>query len=151
MSVQSHSFVDALPDPARRPDFYEGVPSRRLFAWIGDGVATLALSCLALPFTAFIGLFFFGALWMAVSFFYRWFTIAAFSATPGMIFWGIELREGDGGRMGSGAAFIHTLGYIVSVAMAPLQLISIVLMLVTDRKQGLTDHLIGSAAIRRPL
>ncbi|MGZ9809830.1 RDD family protein [Pseudoroseicyclus sp. H15] len=151
MSVETSTFADALPDPQRRPDFYEGVPSRRLLAWIGDGIATLLLTCLALPFTAFIGIFFFGALWMAVSFFYRWLTIAAFSATPGMAFWGIELREGDGGRMSSGAAFVHTLGYLVSVAMAPLQLISVVLMLITERKQGLTDHLIGSAAIRRPV
>ncbi|WP_373356668.1 RDD family protein [Pseudoroseicyclus sp. CXY001] len=148
--MTDQSYTAALPDPARRPDFYAGVNGRRLLAWIGDGIATLLLSCLALPFTAFVGIFFFGALWMGVSFFYRWLTIAAFSATPGMAFWGIQLREADGGRMSTGTAAVHTLGYLVSVAAAPLQLISVVLMIATDRKQGLTDHLIGTAAINRP-
>ncbi|NDV00867.1 RDD family protein [Pseudoroseicyclus tamaricis] len=151
MTDQSYAFASALPDPERRPDFYAGVPGRRLLAWIGDGVATFLLTCLALPFTAFVGVFFFGALWLTVSFLYRWGTIAAFSATPGMAFWGIQLREADGGKMGGGSAFLHTLGYTVSVAMAPLQLISVALMLITDRRQGLTDHLLGTAAINRPV
>ena len=35
------------------------------------------------------------------------------------------------------------------MAIFPLQLVSIVLMLISDRKQGLTDHLLGTVALNR--
>jgi hypothetical protein len=34
--------------------------------------------------------------------------------------------------------------------MAPLQLISMILMLVTERGQGLTDVILGTTALNRP-
>ena len=46
-------------------------------------------------------------------------------------------------------AFLHTLGYTVSIGMPLLQVISIVLMLTTERAQGLSDHVLGTVALNR--
>ena len=54
-----------------------------------------------------------------------------------------------GAQLDLGKAFLHTLGYTVSWAVAPLQLISIVLMATSNRGQGLTDMVMGTAALNR--
>ena len=82
-----------------------------------------------------------------VGFLYRWGTIAARSATPGMRMMAIEFRDRDGQRFDGGTAFLHTAGYTFSVVTVPLQLISIVMMLLTARRQGLTDIILGTAAV----
>lgn len=139
-----------LPDPATKPEFYDGVLFKRAAAWGIDVILVAILCILILPFTAFTGIFFFPFLMLVIGFIYRWFTIAGKSATWGMRMMGIELRDHQGLRLQSSAALAHTAGYTFSVAMAPLQLISVLMMIVTDRKQGLTDHLMGTAAINSP-
>lgn len=129
------------------PQRYAGVPLKRGFAWVFDMVLIALLCMLILPFTAFTGVFFFPFLMLVVGFFYRWFTIAGASATWGMRIMGIALRDNEDAPLGSGLALAHTLGYSISVAVPPLQLISVVLMLVTERGQGLTDHVLGTTAI----
>jgi hypothetical protein len=62
---------------------------------------------------------------------------------------GMELRDGRDLPFDGGTAFMHTLGYTVSVAMAPLQLISVVLMITSARRQGLTDMLLGTVPLNR--
>ena len=139
-----------LPDPVHDAEFYTGVATKRALAWVVD-VTVVAIFCVViLPFTAFTGLFFFPFLMLTVGFLYRWFTIAGRSATWGMRLFNIELREMTGARLSSGNAFLHTLGYTISVVTAPLQLISAAMMAVTPRGQGLSDHLLGTTAINRP-
>jgi hypothetical protein len=140
-----------LPDPSTQPEFYQGVVFKRGLAWVFDAILIAILSALVLPFTAFTGIFFFPGLMLVMGFFYRWFTLAGGSSTWGMRLMSIELREADGGRFSGGTAFWHTAGYTFSILVAPLQLISVLLMLVTSRGQGLTDHLLGTTAINRPL
>lgn len=145
------TYATALPDPRTAPAFYDGVRAKRVMAWVLDVVLIAVLCLLVLPFTAFTGLFFFPALMLFVGFIYRWFTIAGRSATWGMRLMGIELRDREGHRLDSGTAFLHTLGYSISVAMAPLQLISVILMGVSSRGQGLSDHVLGTTALNRAL
>lgn len=142
--------LNGLPDPHHSSQFYDGIPTKRLLAWVADMVLIGFASVLVLPFTAFTGLFFFPALMLVVGFFYRWFTLAGGSATWGMRLMAVEIRQSDGGRLTNETAFFHTLGYTISVAMPPLQLLSIVMMLMSDRKQGLSDAILGTAAINRP-
>tara|TARA_R110002049_G_scaffold10127_1_gene50129 strand:+ start:89055 stop:89480 length:426 start_codon:yes stop_codon:yes gene_type:complete len=137
------------PDPDLHPQFYDGVVTKRLLAWIVDTVLVLLLCLLILPFTAFTGLFFFPFLWLVVSFVYRVLTITGGSATWGMRLMALELRDSRDRPFDFGTALMHTLGYSVSVAMAPLQLISIVLMLGSARRQGLTDMVMNTAALNR--
>jgi uncharacterized RDD family membrane protein YckC len=149
--TSDHRVQSGLPDPVREAHFYAGVTLKRGIAWVIDAVLILVLCLLILPFTAFTALFFFPLFWLVVSFFYRWATIASRSSTWGMRMMAIELREQDGLRLSGTTALLHTLGYTVSVAVAPLQLISVVLMILSGRGQGLTDMILGTAAMNRPL
>ena len=139
----------ALPDPETQAEFYADVPMKRLFAWVIDMVAIALVCVVVLPFTAFTGIFFFPLLMAVVGFFYRVITLATGSATWGMRLVSLEMRRATGDRFDFAAALLHTIGFYVSVAMAPLQLISIVLMLTSSRSQGLTDHVMGTVAINR--
>ncbi len=139
----------ALPDPQTQSEFYADVPLKRLFAWVIDVVLIAIVGLLILPFTAFTGVFFFPALMAVVGFVYRVVTLASGSATWGMRLVSLEMRRQTGDRFDFTTALLHTIGFYVSVAMAPLQLISIVLMLMSSRAQGLTDHVMGTVAINR--
>lgn len=138
-----------LPDPEFQPDFYASVPTKRLFAWVFDSVIIIALSLLAVLFTAFVGAFFWPLLYLVIGFAYRVVTIAGGSATWGMRFAGIELRNAHGERFDFGLALAHTAGYSLSIAVPVLQVISIVMMLTGARGQGLTDAFLGTVAINR--
>ncbi|MBE1282376.1 MAG: RDD family protein [Rhodobacteraceae bacterium] len=141
--------MTALPDPHAQPQFYDAVPAKRLIAWIADTVVILILCMIAIPLTAFIGLFFWPVLYLVIGFAYRVVTIANGSATWGMRFTGIELRNNHGQRLDLGMALAHTLGYSISLALPLLQVISIVMMLTGARGQGLTDAFLGTVAINR--
>ncbi len=138
-----------LPDPDLREELYADVPSKRLIAWVIDVILISVMTLVLLPFTAFLAIFILPAFYAVISFLYRWVTITRGSATLGMRVAAVELRQADGQPMDMGSAFLHTAGYFVSVAVFPLQLISIALMLMTDRKQSLTDHVLGSAALNK--
>lgn len=138
-----------LPDPYHGAAFYEDVPAKRLFAWLIDTVLIVLISLLIVPFTAFTALFFFPALAMIVGLVYRVVSIARRSATPGMRIMAIEFRTHRGDRFDLGLAALHTLGYTVSMAMVVPQVVSIILMLTGARKQGLTDLVLGTAAVNR--
>ncbi|WIV49489.1 RDD family protein [Marivivens sp. LCG002] len=145
------SAYHTLPDPRTHPEFYRSVVLKRALAWCVDFALIGILAVILVPLTAFTAVFFFAFFAMVVGFLYRWFTLASGSATWGMRLFSIEIRNGHGEKLSSQEALMHTLGYTVSVMVAPLQLVSIVLMLLTERKQGLTDHFMGTAAINRPL
>lgn len=137
----------ALPDPALAPDLYADLPMKRLIAF-GIDVAITILICVALVVaTLFIGLIFWPLLLASVGFVYRWVTLARGSATWGMAFVGMELRHLDGARLDPLSAALHTVGFTLSLAVFPLQLVSIGLMLTSPARQGLTDHLLGIAPI----
>lgn len=141
--------LSGLPDPDYHAEFYADVPAKRLMAWVVDTVI-VTMIVFALTLLGFLlPLFFLPLLFAVVSFLYRWGTIASRSATPGMRLMAIEFRDRDGGMFDGGTAFLHTAGYTFSVITVPLQLISIVMMLMTARRQGLTDTILGTAAINR--
>lgn len=137
------------PDPAAQPQFYQGIATKRLLAWVVDMVAILLLCVIIVPFTAFSGIFFFPLLVLVVGFVYRWATLAAGSATWGMRLMAMEIRRGDDQPLDGGTAFLHTLGYSISFGMPILQVISVVLMASSARGQGLTDMVLGTSAMNR--
>lgn len=139
--------ISHLPDPIRQSEFYEAVTVKRLLAWIIDSVVIVALVLVALPFTAFTGIFFVPVMYLVIGFAYRVATIAGGSATFGMRLLAVELRQSDGRKMDLQAGLWHTLGYTVSVSVPVLQVVSIVLMLTSARGQGLTDLVLGTAAL----
>ena len=138
-----------MPDPETQPEFYDDVPTKRLLAWFADTILIGLIVAVLTLLSIFTALFVLPLVWAVVSFLYRWLSISNRSATPGMRLMSIEFRRGDGTRFDGATAFLHTAGYVISVVTFPLQLISIVMMLMTERKQGLTDMVLGTAAINR--
>lgn len=138
-----------LPDPDYMEQMYSDVPSKRLFAWVIDVVFIGIIVGFLTLFSFFTALFFLPFLFGVVSFLYRWGTISSGSATPGMRIMAIGLRTADGERLSGTTAFLHTAGYFFSVITFPLQLISIAMMLMTARKQGLTDSVLGTVALNQ--
>lgn len=138
-----------LPDPERQPEFYSGVPTKRLLAWFVDMVLILLASAVIATLPLFIGWFFFPAIVLGVSLVYRILTIAQQSATPGMRLFNIELRTFEGALLDGGSATLHTIGYLIASAFFLPQLISVVMMLTGRYGQGLHDHLTGIVAVNR--
>ncbi len=138
-----------LPDPDRQPEFYQSVAIKRFVAWLFD-IAFVSLICtVAIFLTLGMGLFILALIYAVVSFVYRVVTIANGSATLGMRFMGIELRDSFGARMDTGKAVAHTAGYFVSMAFPVLQIISVIMMLTSARCQGLTDAFLGTVMINQ--
>lgn len=138
-----------LPDPDMQPEFYEGVATKRLLAWVVDCVLVFVISALIVPFTAFTALFFLPFLMMVVGFCYRVMTIANGSATWGMRFMAIELRDKHDQPLSLELAVLHTLGYMLSIGMLLVQVASVVLMSSSAYGQGLTDHVLNTTALNR--
>ncbi|RVV99775.1 RDD family protein [Mesobaculum littorinae] len=149
-TIESTPVWDGLPDPETEAEFYEGVPTKRAIAWCLDVTLIGIVSVVLVPFTLFTALFYFPVLMAVVGFLYRWVCLTRGSATLGMRLTGIEIRDHSGARLDPTGAFLHTAGYAASLAIFPLQLVSIALMLISPRAQGLTDHGLGTAAINRP-
>ena len=137
------------PDPDIQPEFYDGVAAKRLFAWVVDAVIIFLACLVTLPFTAFSGVFFFPLMILVIGFVYRVATLSSGSATWGMRLMGMELRTNADEPLDAGTAFLHTLGYTISIGVMPLQLFSIVLMGTTARCQGLSDMVLGTVALNR--
>jgi len=148
-----------LPDPVRDPQFYEGVPLRRLVAFLIDLAVILMIDLAVFAALALLGLVTFGFAWMlvgfawfAIGFFYRVWTLGSgASATPGMRLTGIEIRNAAGRRLSMNEAAVHTGGLYFAMFFLPLQLISVLMMAFGPRGRGLHDLPLGSAAINRPI
>ncbi|WP_299145657.1 RDD family protein [uncultured Tateyamaria sp.] len=149
MTLSKRNTPVHLADPITQPQFYRDVAGKRLMAWVVDTILVVLICLLILPFTAFVAIFFFFGLIGVVGFVYRVITLATGSATWGMRLMAIEIRDATGARLDLGQAFLHTLGYTISWAVPPLQLVSIVLMATSNRGQGLTDMVLGTAALNR--
>lgn len=137
-----------LPDPRYQQEFYDGVTAKRAMAWVID-VALIAIITLVISTFTIVGLFILPLMYATLSFLYRWLTIAAGSATPGMRIMAIELRDSYGQRLNGGQALFHTVGYFVTMTTVLLQLGSIGAMFATERGQGLSDLVLGTVALNR--
>lgn len=141
----------ALPHPEERPELYDDTPTKRAVAWCLDtlviGAATaLAVVVLLIP-TLTLSLWLAPLVWATVGFCYRTATLARGSATWGMRLMSMEIRHPDGGRLDFGAALAHTGLYYAAWAVTPLQAVSALMMAGTPRRQGLGDHILGTAAV----
>ncbi|WP_208351857.1 RDD family protein [Pseudaestuariivita rosea] len=138
-----------LPDPDYQSEFYSDIPTKRFFAWVVDVfIVTLIVTVISL-LSLGVGFFFFFLLMFLIGFAYRVITLSGQSATLGMRLVAIELRTSSGSKFDTGMAFLHTIGYYMSMGFALAQFVSIILMLATPRRQGLTDHVLGTVALNR--
>ncbi len=140
-----------LPDPDRDAQFYDGVPVKRLVAFIIDVTLVWGLAILFSILTLGLGFFILGFLIALIDLIYRTVTIGSNSATFGMSLMGIELRTFSGDRFNTGHALIHTLLFYAMLAFVVVQLVSVIMMGGSRYGRGLHDLIVGSAMINRPL
>ncbi|WP_420395659.1 RDD family protein [Nioella sp.] len=146
----TYSMTSALPDPDRQAVFYDGIPAKRLFAWVVD-VALIFIAMLLLGvLTLSIAWFLWPLFWIATSFLYRSITIASGSATLGMRLMNIELRNAQGQRLNGTEAMMHTGGYLLCASFFLPHVLSIGMIALSQRHQSLPDAFLGTAAINRP-
>ena len=140
--------------PATHPDRYDGVRSRRVFAFLIDAavvlflmlVASLLIGALGI-FTLGLGWFLFPLIWPVVPIIYSVLTVGGrHSATPGMRFAGIEMRTTGGEPMTPLLALLHALGFWFTVTL--LTPFILVVALLNGRKQLLHDLALGTVAVR---
>jgi uncharacterized RDD family membrane protein YckC len=147
--MMTDAFPHTQPDPDRHAEFYRGVALKRGLAWIVDTIFVTLIVALVALVTALTALFILPLVWLAVGFLYRWVTLSGNSATWGMRLMNVEFLDRYGQRFDAATAFLHTLGYSLSMAFVIPQILSVALMLVSRRGQGLTDMVLGSVAINR--
>ena len=145
---------EVASDPNVHPERYEGVRSRRIFAFLIDASVIFFLMVLAFTVIAVLGIFTLGLgwllfplVWPLVAILYNVLTVGGpASATPGMRFMGIGLRTIQGERMDYLLALLHALGFWFTVTLlTPLILL---VALFTPRKQLLHDLALGVAMVR---
>ena len=147
--MTSQEYPVGEPGHERDLRLYRNVPVKRFLAWCLDVMLISLAAAAMVAFTLLTALLFLPAVYACISFLYRWATLASWSATPGMVLMGIEIRELDGAELDGTTALLHTVGYFISVLTFPLQMISVGMMLLSTRRQGLSDMVLGTVAINR--
>ena len=133
---------------------YDGVRTRRIFAFILD---YLLVALLMIPFGAIVALLgivtlglgwlLFGILFPLVALIYIWITLGGpQQATVGMRMMGIRLERLDGRPVDGMLAVVHSvLFWAANAILTPLVLLA---TLFTDRKRTLHDLLLGTVVAR---
>lgn len=134
---------------------YDGVRTRRSFAFLFDYTAILLLSVPAAIVVGLLGLVTFGLGWglyaillPAIALVYVGFTMGGTAqATPGMRLCGVRLARLDGEPIDPVYAVLHAVLFWASCSvLTPFVLL---MALFTRRKQMLHDYLLGTVAVRR--
>ncbi len=142
--------LSQLPDPIVDAQFYEAVPFKRLLAWVIDTILVTLVAAATVLATLGLGAFVFPVILFAINIAYRIFTISRSSATLGMQMTGIEIRNKQGNKLSLEEAAWHTGTYTVVALIFITLAISMIMMLVNKRGQGLHDYFLGTTAINRP-
>lgn len=140
-----------LPDPDDDPGFYADLIPKRFLAWVIDLVITLLLFAIVLALTAFLAVFIFPLVWMAIAIAYRTVMLSRYGATAGMWIAALQWRSLDGRRPDSTLALWHSVIYALSMTFVLGQIASVTMMLVTPYRQGLNDWVLGTTIVNRYL
>lgn len=143
--------LSGLPDPEHDPQFYTGVPFKRLIAWFIDFFVIIALGLGVSIATIGIAAVFFPLTLLIINLLYRIYFLKSRSATPGMMMTGIEIRNHLGNRLNSEEALWHTVVFTLAMMFVFIQILSVAMMLFSYRGQGVHDYLRGTTAINRPM
>ena len=141
-------------DPLVHPERFDGVRTRRIFAFLIDAMLVAILMAVVFIVIAVLGFFTFGlawffipAIWPVVAILYSVLSVGgSTSATPGMRLNGIEIRTVSGGRPDYLLALLHALGFWFSASI--LTPFILLVSLFTERKQLLHDLILGTQAVR---
>ena len=138
-----------LPNPAIQPEFYADIPWKRSMAWAVDAVVTLGLTLIALVATALLTAFILPLLFAAVSIGYRTFMLSRYGATLGMMLMAIKWRHLNGARPDTMTALIYSAAHTGMWTVFPIQIASIVTILLSPYRQGLHDMVLGTTMLHK--
>ncbi|MEM9232442.1 MAG: RDD family protein [Pseudomonadota bacterium] len=143
-----------IPHPDRDSQFYEGVPVRRLAAFVIDMVVIFVLTAVS-AFVLLVATFGLSGpiiplVITLTGFFYRYLMLKQRSATIGMLLTGIEVRNSEGDKLDNTMAFLHTATYTATFIVTPLMLIGWFLMLSDSHRRLMHDSILGTVVINRP-
>lgn len=137
-------------DPLAAPDLFEGVRTKRIFAFCIDVIAIAILTFAAGVLVFFLGIFTLGLAWVVYAFLgqtvallYTAFTLGGpTAATPGMRAMGLEMRLWYGAKPYPLLAAMHVVLYWLSVTLLTPFVLAV--SLVNDRKRLLHDLVLGT-------
>lgn len=154
-SEQTPRAVVLPPDPLSHPEYYDGVPLKRVFAYLIDVVLiAILVGVVAVGFIV-LGILSFGlllpVLWPLlglVPIAYHTLLIGGpDGATLGQRWMGLEVRSITGARPNYLQAFIQTALFYVSVALTSFLILLVVIF--TDRNRAVHDFLAGTVVVNR--
>lgn len=145
----------ATGDPLNDVRAYQGVRTRRIFAFLVDYAIVLALAVPAAILVAILGVLTLGLGWALyavllplIAIFYVGFTMGGSAqATPGMRLFDIKVARLDGQPVDPILAVLHAVLFWASVSfLTPFVLL---FSLFTRHKELLHDYLLGTVVARR--
>jgi uncharacterized RDD family membrane protein YckC len=156
MNMQAQNPVTAVEHATAldNPALYDGVRTRRVFAFLIDYALVALMLVPAAILVAILGLATLGLGWMLygvlvplVALSYVWFTLGGpKQATVGMQMMGIRLARLDGGAVDGMLAVVHSVSFwALNVVLSPLILLSTLFL---DYKRTVHDLLLGTVVIR---
>ena len=145
------------PDPLEDPQLYEGVPSRRVFAWLIDAMIMLFLIVAIWALAGLVSvasLFTLGPLSIILAIFtvaflpvlYHGYFIGAHGASPGMSLLDLEVRSWTGDPPELLQGYLHATLFVVTVA--PSTWIVLLVAFMNERRRCLHDYLAGTVVVR---
>ena len=142
-------------DPVMQPWLYDGVRTRRIFAFLLDIVVLTIFLVIAAFVIGLLGILTFGVGWLLYAILFPVLAMAYIgltmggpkSATPGMQAMGIEMRLWHGGPMYGLIAIVHALLFYFAMGTGILWLIVLGASLFSTSKRCLHDILLGTVVI----
>jgi uncharacterized RDD family membrane protein YckC len=142
-------------DPVSEPWLFDGVRTRRIFAFVLDIIVLSIFTVIAAVVVGFFGVLTFGLGWLLYPILLPLLAIAYIgltmggpkSATPGMQAMGIEMRLWHGGPMYGLLAIVHALLFYFAAGTGILWLIMLGASLFSSTKRCLHDVLLGTVVI----
>ncbi|PCJ90063.1 MAG: hypothetical protein COA52_10940 [Hyphomicrobiales bacterium] len=154
MNTEAHYDMSHDESFLSRHEYYDGVLSRRVIAYVLDIIILSIVATIAAVGVAIFGLFTFGLGWMMflvlmplVTAGYLAFTLGGRdAATPGMRFAGLQMRLYDGRRIGAIGAIAHGLLFYLSITI--LTPFIVLVGLFTQKGRLLHDLILGTYVVR---
>lgn len=145
-------------DPVAQPWLFDGVRTRRIFAFLLDLVVLSIFTVIAGVFIGFLGILTLGLGWLLYPILLPIIAVAYIgltmggpkSATPGMQAMGIQMRLWHGGPMYGLIAIVHALAFYFSMGTGILGFVLIGASLFSSTKRCLHDVLLGTVVINAP-
>lgn len=146
---------DDLPNPANSPELFEGILTRRVFAFLIDCVIMGILVTIVTLVAGVLGIFTFGLAWLSIPIivpvtFIAYYAVTLGSssrATLGMRAMDIVLTPTRETRLDGWMAMIHVVLFWISTAI--LTPFIVLIGLFTNRRQLLHDMVAGTLMVRR--